>query len=199
MSLLPRLRLALARRPWLYWSSVAVCAAVVWLGVASAQAGVAAERDAWGSTRPVWVATEAAVPGGPLRAERREYPAAMVPVAAVTLAADTGAWPADASAARSVSPGEVLTAADLAAADGLAPPGWVVFGVPAAGQPTLVAGDEVAVFGSGQRWCDGVVVAVGSGPGGNGTDRFDVAVPSECARDLSAQLALGAVTLARLV
>ena len=64
------------------------------------------------------------------------------------------------------------------------------FAVPIDGSPTLGTGDAVAVFGSGQRWCDGVTVAVG--------DRsVELGVAPDCAAAISAQLALGAVTLAR--
>ncbi|MDP2289557.1 MAG: hypothetical protein Q8M22_00110 [Actinomycetota bacterium] len=187
MSLLPRVRLALARRPWLYWLCVGVCAAVVWFSVAAAQARVVAARDSWGATRTVWVASGEVGAGEAVVARPREYPVAMVPAAALT------SLTADAVAARSIGAGEVLVADDLAG-DSLAPPGWVVFAVPADAAPTLAVLDRVVVFGSGHRWCDGVVVASAEIE----TEVVEVAVASECAADLSAQLALGAVTLARL-
>lgn len=191
MSLLPRVRLVLARRPWLYWSCVAVCAAVVWFAVAAAQARVVAARDAWGVTRTVWVASAKVAVGEPLRASAQEYPVAVVPAGALT------SLPSDAVAVRSIGAGEVLVADDLAG-ESLTPAGWVVFAVPADSAPALALLDRVAVFGSGQRWCDGVVVAVRTIDIATVAVAAEVAVPSECAADVSAQLALGAVTLARL-
>lgn len=183
MSILPRLRMLFARRPWLYWLIVAACAATVWLSVARAQAQLTRERDSWGTTRTVWVARGAAAAGELVAATAADYPVAMVPPSAVT------SLPKDAVAARSIAIGEVVVAADVAV-DGLTPSGWVVFAVPIDGSPTLLTGDKVSVFGSGQLWCAGVTAAL------NETS-VEVAVPADCASPMSAQLALGAVTLAR--
>ena len=183
MSLLPRLRMLLARRPWLYWLVVGICALAVWLSVASAQAAVTKERAAWGTTRAVWVASGTIAAGDALHAAVLEYPSAMVPAGALS------SLPPGALAARSVADGEVLVAEDLAV-DGLVPPGWVVFAVPLDGAPSMRLGDALTVFGSGQAWCDGIAAAT------NDT-AIDVAVPDDCAGAVSAQLALGAVTLAR--
>ena len=68
MSLLPRLRLALARRPWLYWLLVCVCGATVWLGLAAAHTRADRARTQWGTTRSVWVARTAIAAGDPLLA-----------------------------------------------------------------------------------------------------------------------------------
>lgn len=182
MSLLPRLRLLFARRPWLYWLLVGLCATIVWLQLSAAQARVDTARQRWGSTRRVWVASAAASPGAPVIARAHDYPAAMVPSAAVT------ALPGDAVAAHTLAAGEVLVATDVAGPSS-APAGWVVFAVPADGAPALLAGDKVSVFGSGQLWCDGVVHSVDG-------ERADVAVPPDCAASVSAQLALDAVVLA---
>lgn len=183
MSVLPRLRLLFARRPWLYWLIVGTCAVAVWLSVASAQAEVARERDSWGSTRAVWVASGPVAAGEVVVAAAADYPTAMVPPSAVS------SLPADAVAARTIAAGEVVVAMDVAV-DGLVPADWVVFAVPAAGTPTLLAGDAITVFGSGQSWCDGTAAAIGE------VD-VEVAVPTDCAAAMSAQLALGAITLAR--
>lgn len=189
MRLLPRLRLLLARRPWLYWLAVAMCAAVVWLAMSSAAASVQHERASWGTTRQVWVTNAAFAPGEPIAASAVEYPLAMVPPDAVD-AAPTG------EAAHSLAAGEVVVASDVAGERGLLPAGWLVFAVPADGSPALVTGDTAAVFGSGQRWCDGLVLAVGEVGLGGGA-MIEVGVAPDCAAALSAQLALGAVTLAR--
>lgn len=192
MSLLPRLRLVLARRPWLYWLCVAVCAAVVWFSITAAQARVTAARDSWGATRTVWVAAGEVGAGAAVVADARQYPLAVVPAGALT------SLPADAVAARSIGTGEVVVADDLAG-ESLTPDGWVVFAVPADSAPTLVVLDRVVVFGSGRQWCDGVVVAARSAADPGAVDRagVEVAVPPDCAADVSAQLALGATTLAR--
>ena len=183
MSLLPRLRMAFARRPWLYWLVVGSCAVAVWLSVTSAQAQVTRERDAWGSPREVWVARGPVAAGEVVRAASAEYPSAMVPPSAVS------SLPTGAVAARSIAEGEVVVAADLAV-EGLVPADRIVFAVPLDGAPTLVAGDAVTVFGSGQMWCEGMAV-------GTGQVAVEIAVPQDCAAPMSAQLALGAVTLAR--
>jgi hypothetical protein len=183
MSILPRLRLLFARRPWLYWLIVGVCAVAVWFTVASAQAGVTRARDSWGTTREVWVVDGPTMAGDVVKATTAEYPNAMVPPSALT------SLPADAIAARAVAAGEVLVADDIAVED-LVPADWVVFAVPLDGAPMLTTGDAVSVFGSGQLWCDGMIAAV--------TDTaVEVAVSQDCASSVSAQLALGAVTLAR--
>ncbi len=183
MSLLPRLRMAFARRPWLYWLIVGSCAVAVWLSVTSTQAEVTQERDAWGTTRKVWVADTPVAAGEVVRVTAFKYPIAMVPPSAVSTLT------ADAVAARSIAAGEVVVAADLAA-DGLVPADWVVFAVPLDGSPALIVGDTVTVFGSGQLWCQGTAAAISE-------VAVEVAVPGDCAASMSAQIALGAVTLAR--
>jgi len=182
MSLLPRLRLAFARRPWLYWLLIGLCAAVVWLDVSAARARVTDARHRWGTTRRVWVASAAIAPGAPVIARAHDYPVAMLPSSAVT------SLPANAIASHAVSLGEVLVVSDLAGASTV-PAGWVVFAVPLDGAPTLLPGDHVSIFGSGQLWCSGVVHALAG-------ERADVAVPPDCAASVSAQLALDAVVLA---
>lgn len=188
MRLLPRLRLLLARRPWLYWLVVGLCAAVVWWSLSAAADGVEAERARWGATQRVWVTAAPVAAGSPVAAVAREYPQAMVPASAVT-AEPSGV------AAHALAADEVVVQGDVAAEGGLAPADWLVFAVPGAGGPSLVEGDAVAIFGSGQRWCDGVVVGVIDSAVDGRT--AEVAVPPDCAPSVSAQLALGAVTLAR--
>lgn len=183
MSILPRIRMLFARRPWLYWLLVGMCVVAVWLSVSSAQAQVTRERDAWGSTREVWVVSGPVAAGAVIHAAAADYPTAMVPPSAVTSLHD------EAIAARAIADGEVVVTADVAVA-GLVPADWLAFAVPAAGTPDLIVGDEVAVFGSGQLWCEGVTVLIGD-------DTVEVAVPDDCAASVSAQLAMGAVTLAR--
>lgn len=183
MRLLPRLRLLLARRPWLYWSAVGVCAVVVWLSTSAATARLERERDEWGATRRVWVTNGPIAPGEPIVASSRDYPLALLPSAAIE-APPTGV------AAHRLAAHEVVVASDIADGRGLLPPGWLAFAVAVDGSPTLAPGDSVAVFGSGQLWCSGEVVAISE-------QTVEVGVAPECAAAFSAQLALGAVTLAR--
>ncbi len=183
MSILPRLRMLFARRPWLYWLIVGMCAIAVWLSVASAQAELTQKREAWGSTRDVWVATGPIAAGEVVRATVDEYPSAMVPPSAVP------SLPANAVAARSIAAGEVIVAVDVAVT-GLVPAEWMVFAVPLDGAPALIRGNQVTVFGSGQQWCEGMAASITE-------SNVEIAVPQDCASSVSAQLALGAVTLAR--
>ena len=183
MYIVPRLRLLLARRPWLYWSFIALCAIVVWSGVRSATAAAPAQQRGWGESRPVLVVVAAVPAGQPIRASPRHYPLAMVPPSALT------ALPAGAAAAHDLAPGEIVVTSSVVGAASL-PRGWVVFGVPSTDRPMLVVGDDIALFGDGTRWCAGRVTGV--------FDRtVDVAVPAACADSLSALVAAGSVVLAR--
>ncbi len=184
MLLLSRLRLALARRPWLYWLFVACCAVVVWSTLAANQAKLDDQRRRWGETRRVWVAAVDIAPGDVVRSVARDYPIAMVAASAISTE------PMGVIATSSISVGEVLVATDIdEKADDLLPPDWVVFSLSNDDTPSLRQGDSVAVFGSGQRWCDGVVVAVGD-------DTTDVGVPAACADAVSVQVAAGTLVLA---
>ena len=183
MRWLPRLRLEFARRPWLYWLLAGVLATSAAWQVSSLHSDAVRARNAWGGTTSVWVALGDAVPGEPLAAERRDYPIAVVPRAAVRDLVGPGV------AARPVSAGAVLVAADLKG-DSTMPESWVVFAAPAEGAPTLAEGDGVAVFAGGQRLCDGVVAAP---PG----ERIEFGVPAECAATVGSEAALGEVVLAR--
>jgi hypothetical protein len=182
MRVLPRLRMLLARRPWLYWLLVGLCASAVWLAMSAAADDVATQRERWGSTRRVWVTSAAVTAGSPVVVVAGEYPQAMVPAAALMAAPDG-------VAAHDLAAGEVVVQGDLAGPGGVGPADWLVFAVPAEGSPSLAVSDEVTVFGSGQRWCDGIVT--------DAATVLEVAVPPECAASVSAQLMLHAVTLAR--
>ena len=188
MWLLARLRLLLARRPWLYWLAVGLCAASAWLTIHGSQARVEAERSSWGSTITVWVAEGSTEAGASIRAAPHEYPAAVVPPSAIT-EAPTGV------ARRSIAAGEILVEGDLAG-DADPPTGWVVLAVAADLAPVLVPGDSVAVMGNGQRLCDGLVTAVATeAPSGDG---IEIAVPANCAGVTTTHLTAATVVLARL-
>ena len=183
MLLLSRLRLALARRPWVYWLFVACCAAIVWSTLAANQAKLDDQRRRWGETRRVWIASVDIAPGDVVRSVARDYPIAMVAESALN------EQPVRVIATTSISAGEVLVAADIDEAANVLPPDWVVFALASNDTPMLHEGNAVAVFGSGQRWCDGVVVAFGD-------DTIDVGVPSTCADAVSVQVASGTLVLA---
>ncbi len=185
MLLLPRLRLALARRPWMYWVFVAVCTAIAWSTLASAQARLDDQRQRWGETRRVWVAAADIAPGDLVRSAARDYPIAMLPTSAID------AQPVDAIATTAIAAGEVLVTSDVAATDRSLPAGWVVFALAGDNTPALRQGDRVAIFGSGLRWCDGVVVA-------REEEAVEIGVPPDCAEAVSAQLAIDSVVLALL-
>ena len=183
MHLLPRARLELARRPWLYWLFVGLCAFVVWWGIHSATAAATAERQRWGTSRTVMVATRAAAAGESITAHAADYPLAMVPASAVR------SLPAHAEAAHTIAKGEVIVDSSVAGDDAV-PGGWAVFAIAHTDVPALLPGDDVAVFADGTRRCDGLVTSVT-------TERTDVAVPPGCADALSAFVATGSVVLAR--
>jgi hypothetical protein len=182
-------RYELARRPWLYWLFVAVCAAVVATTLATAHSATLHERDRWGTSVPVLVSTRALAAGAPIRASPQQYPQAMVPADALTT------LPPGATAAHALAAGEVLVAADLTGADTV-PRGWAVFAVTGTDAPTLAPGDAVALFGDGQRWCDGIVIRGGGAASGVANDTVEVAVPGDCADAVSLQVAAGTVVLA---
>ena len=83
MALLARVRLALARRPWIHWLVVGACATLVWLSVHQAQAAAHAAEHRWGTQRTVWVSTADTPAGLSLHLVRRHYPTAMVPPSAI--------------------------------------------------------------------------------------------------------------------
>ena len=186
MLLLSRLRLALARRPWLYWLFVTCCAAIVWSTLSANQAKLDNQRQRWGETRRVWIAAVDIAPGDVVRGVARDYPIAMVTSSAIS------EQPLGVIATTSIAAGEVLVVADIdETSDGFLPPDWVVFALSNDHTPSLHQGDAVAVFGGGQRWCDGVVIAIR-----DDNDDVDIGVPPTCADAVSVQVAAGTLVLA---
>jgi hypothetical protein len=183
MSLLLRLRLLFGRRPWLHPLLVGIAALVVWWQAAALHQAAATAKDAWGTTRTVWVVNTDTERGASVHAAARRYPTAMVPAGAISEA------PSEAVAAHDLAEGTVLTPLDLASPHDV-PVGWVVFAVPAEAGPELRPGDAVAVFNGGRRMCDGRVVGT--------TAPLEVAVAPACATGVSTAVAVGEVVLARL-
>ncbi|MEX2625366.1 MAG: hypothetical protein WD225_00695, partial [Ilumatobacteraceae bacterium] len=85
MALVSRVRHELARRRWLYRTLVVALAAATWWTATAWADRVETERASWGDTVEVWVATRDISTGELLldAVERRSFPAATVPVAAL--------------------------------------------------------------------------------------------------------------------
>jgi hypothetical protein len=116
---------------------------------------------------------------------RRDYPAAMVPAAAVTSS------PEGASSLQTVADGEVVVLGDVAASGVAArvPPGWLAIAVPARAGEHLVLGARVAAFSAGAQVSSGHIVAIDD-------QQVIVAVPAADAPALSQAIAGGTVLLA---
>jgi hypothetical protein len=184
MHVLARIRLIVARHPWVYWLVISAVAGVVALGTERAMAGVDAARRSWGEQEAVWVASAAIEPGQPIRADRRQVPRALAPASAVIVA------PVDAVARQRISPGEIITDIDLAVrgAAGLIPDGWVAFAVPSA-VAHFAPGDHLRVYSGDQFVAAGVVV-------NSGESELLVAIPIESAPAMATALLANTVTLA---
>ena len=192
MNVLPRLRLLLARRPWLRWLVVGLCAAVVATQLTSAQSALERERSRWGATRRVWLTAGTTQAGAPLAPLQEDWPEAMVPPDALAELPDNPV------AARTVPARQPLTALDVAG-EGTVPAGWAVFSVPGDGLPSLAGAPAVSVFSGGTRLCDGVATSGTSAAPRSETAGAEVAVPPDCAAGLSAALASGDLVIARRV
>jgi hypothetical protein len=190
MALLARVRLALARRPWIHWLVVVGCAAMVWLSVHRAEADAQRAQHRWGSRRTVWVSTADTPAGAPLTLERRNYPIAVVPLSALTAA------PTSAVAARAVGTGVIVVADDIATLR-TPPTGWVVFALPADAAPSLRQGDVATVFGGGQSLCEGIVIAPAAAGASGGAATVEVAVAPRCGAPVGQQLTAHSIVLAR--
>jgi hypothetical protein len=159
MRWMPRLRLLLARRPWIYWLTVAVLAATVAAAVASSAADLDRQRNAWGQTVTVFVANTALAPGDPIGGalSATKVPLAMIPDSALRDQPDPGA-----TALQHIAPGEIVVGIDVAAGDGptaLLPPGWMAITIDAGEPDVFRLGDHVAVLAGGAIVAaDGVVV-----------------------------------------
>ena len=158
MRLLAHVRMQLARRPWIRWVLVAVLATGVGGSVASGLAGVRRERDAWGHSTTVYVATKDLVAGEPVAGavERREVPIAVIPDAALAV------LPARATAKQRVGRGEIVVVGDIVDAAGpraLIPDGWLAMDITDVADPAMFAvGDPAAVLAGGATVASRAVV-----------------------------------------
>ena len=188
MSVPARVRLVLARSPWLYWVLVAALAATAGVFMLRAAAGVEAARRSWGDERAVLVAARAVAPGQALAAavQRRQLPSPMVPADAL---ADV---PDDAVARQHIAVGEVVVAHDIAPGappQSLIPTGWLAVAVAEPVASGARAGDAVTVASGGiVVAADGIVVAAGA-------EALVVAVPAEHAPLVAQAAAAGDVAV----
>lgn len=173
-----RVRWELARRPWIYWSLVAAVAVVAAVSVSSAQHRADTERERWGTTTPVMVATRELGPGDPaVGLERRHHPIALVPDGAVDEV------PHDVTVRRTVRVGQTVTADDLTPGTGpiaLVPAGHLLVAVTERIDSGVGTGDTVSVV------TDGVVLAERSLVVGRGPDGPLLAVPVDRAPAVAA-------------
>ena len=183
MHLVASIRWWLARARWPVWAALAGLALTAGWITGRHVTALDGARRSWGQARPVWVATVTVEPGQPVRAERRSYPAAVVPPSAVTSLGDTPV------AQHRIAAGSMLTGVDLAPAGAAAliPAGWIA--VPVADESaTFRPGDSVVAFADGHLIATGVVTAVTA-------QHVTLAVPAPSAAGLAAASADGRDTL----
>lgn len=192
MRWMPRLRMLLARRPWIYWSFVALLAAGAGLTVAASVADMRRARESWGETAPVLVATRAIAPGEMLDGSvaATQFPVALVPGSAVTDFAP------GAAAIQRITAGEVVVDADVGGAAGslaLLPDGWLAIAIDGADGALFHVGDSAAVLAAGQVVAaKAVVVRILADAVVIGVPRNDAALVADAAIQHSAVIALGA-------
>jgi hypothetical protein len=180
---LARVRLVLARRPWLYWLMAGCVAAPAGLQVWSVHDAAVQARAAWGDARPVWVVAADTPAGAPVVVERRDYPSAMLVDDVID---DVPTAPI---AARPLARGTVLTADAVVGPQALSPD-WVVVPLSAEHAPSLIPGDAVTLFAAGIRLCDGTVTAATG-------ERVEAGIPPDCAMQVSTQLTTAEILVTR--
>lgn len=197
MRWLARVRLVMARRPWMRWALVSTAALVVVVTVAQRLGDLEQRRSAWGQVRSVLVARHDLAPGTPVTVDDvvvDERPAAVVPqraltsVDALSVTARTWQW---------VSEGEVLVSYDLETGTSLAsrlPVGTRGVVVTAHELPTR-SGDAVEVVVDGDVVTEAVVIEVLDGDRGlnraASTPSLLIAVPERRAAQVATAAAEG--------
>lgn len=187
MRWLPRMRMMLARRLWLYWLIVAAIAAGVAVGVASAMGDVRRQREAWGRATTVLIATRDIAVGEALANSvvSRDVPTAVVPPSALTT------MPADATATQRLAAGEIVVSGDVVGARGplaLVPSGWLAIDIPRSDDPLDTSRPLFTVGDSAVVLADGSIVAEEAIVVDVALDGLAVAVP----RDDAARVAQAA-------
>jgi hypothetical protein len=186
--LLPRLRLELARRPWIYWLAVALAAGTAAASMLTVTNRLDAERARWGTPVGVLVANRDIAPGDAIAGavSTRSYPAALVPESAVSRV------PAGSIARRHIGTGVVVTRADLAAGSAprsLLEPGQVAVAVVEHVRTGVRVGDRVTVV------AEGVVLAARATVVGTDAATVMLAVDASAAPMLAAAAAASGVSL----
>jgi hypothetical protein len=146
-----KLRVMIARRPWILWITSGLVVALVAAYLYGGRAALDRERRTWGQTSAVWVVTAPVAAGTPLSeaaVRRRDLPVAALPADAVTHDG-AGVDRRPATIVRALGPGDIVTERDLATGDArfaLVPEGHAVVAVPAPDPPPpALVGDPVQV------------------------------------------------------
>ena len=184
-------RRVLTRRPWLYWIVVSALAILLAVAAQANLTEVRRARDSWGDITTVWVATAHIAPGEPVSGHvtLRSFPNAMVPEHAVVGDAVNGL------ARQRISLGEVVTTADLTAADdqlSLVPAGWLAVVVTESPRSGAAVGSSVRLA------ADGVIIADQALVIGDVDGATLVAVPEVVAPLVPLAAASGTLTLLRV-
>lgn len=150
MQPLARLRYEIARRPWIYWLTVAVTASIAAGALVDAVWRLDRERSRWGDTVSVLVATRDIAPGDPLAGavRTRRDPVAVAPPGAVV--PTVGAELHETVAVQHIAAGSVVDHVDIAV-------GTVPRSMLAPDQLAVAVTEQVR---SGARVGDRVTVAV---------------------------------------
>lgn len=180
----------LVRRPWIYWSSVAI--AVIGLGAATSARDdrIDAARDAWGDRVAVIITTDPVEPGDPLHGAtiERDVPVAVAPESAMAVAALDGRV----VARQHLGAGEIVTSADVAPTDeplALIPSGWSGVAVIESPGSGAAIGDRVRIAADGLIISDEALVV------GHVDEATLVAVPDDVAPLVPAAADAGGVSL----
>jgi SAF domain len=145
-----RVRIAIARRPWIRWLVIAGLSIAAGSTVAGQLRGVEAARSSWAETVVVFTARQDLAPGEALSVTTAELPIAAVPKSALTEV------PIGMTARQRIAVGEVVVAGDVT--DGVGPAAQADTGtvVVPVRDPLVVSaplGARVGVF------ADGIVLA----------------------------------------
>ena len=160
MRLIPRIRIVFARHPFAYWACVATFSLWVAISVNSALAGAQHQRESWGRSAAVLVATQRVEPGELLThaVALRDIPIALKPPAAL------GTLPRGATARQRIEVGEVLVGLDIGHGDGplaLLPTNWLALVVESDNSPMFSVGDSAVVLAGGHIIAaDAIVIEV---------------------------------------
>jgi hypothetical protein len=179
--LLARLRLLLARRPWIYWTVATAVAALAAWAVHAAIDAAHREQHRWGTARTVWITDRPVDRGDRISASARTVPIAVVPDDAVDEAPSQ-------FAAHPLGGGQIVVTGDLARSP--PPDDSIVIAIAIGSAPVVLPGDRVTLIGGGAVLCTGTVDHV--------TDQtVDVAVTTACAVAATAPLLEGDIVMAR--